>query len=317
MAPSEEGLLNVPGVASRWVRLANGSLAHYATAGETGPSVVLLHGGLPGSSGIAGWRFMIPYLAEKGFRVYAPDRPGFGLADTREEFWPKYGMFSWSDYVHDFVNALGIEKFHLSGNSQGAGVTAQYAVEHPERVLSFILIASFSVHAPLGLDKDGKARERHPGLVTPPWDGKAETMRSMMESIIYRQEAISDELINMRTLFANNQLDSYKSAVDFNKNLWSTPRYAQRANLVGKLDVIDIPGIYLFGVDDVLVPLSAAYEQEKVLTNIQFYYPTETGHQGQTDRPDLFNKVYAEYFAEGKLSEGLNIEAGISSRRVI
>ena len=141
-------------------------------------------------------------------------------------------------------------------------------------------------------------------------------MRSMMESIIYRKEAISDDLISMRTLFANNQLESYKAAAGFNKNMWSIPRYAQRANLVGKLDVTDIPGIYLFGVDDVLVPLSAAYEQERVLTNIQFYYPSETGHQGQTDRPELFNKVYAEFFSDGKLTEELNQEAGISSRRI-
>ena len=36
MALTEEGLLDVPGVASRWVRLANGARAHYMTAGEVG-----------------------------------------------------------------------------------------------------------------------------------------------------------------------------------------------------------------------------------------------------------------------------------------
>lgn len=315
MALTEEGLIHVPGIASRWVRLANGARAHYMTAGDTGPAVVLLHGGLPGSSGIAGWRFMLPYLAEQGFRAYAPDRPGFGLADTRDEHRPDYGMFSWSDFVDDFADAVGLDTFHLSGNSQGAGVTAQYVVEHPERVISFILIASFSVHAPLGLDQDGKARERHPGLVTPPWDGKAQTMRSMMESIIYRPEAITDDLITMRTAMANAQDAGFKAAAAFNRDVWNHPRYAQRANLLGKLDKTDIPGIYLFGKDDVLVPLSAAYEQEEVLTNIQFYYPTETGHQGQTDRPELFNKVYAEYFKNGKLTPALDEEAGISTRR--
>lgn len=317
MALTEEGLVNVPGVASRWVRLASGAKAHYVTAGDTGPAVILLHGGLPGSSGIAGWRFMLPYLAENGFRAYAPDRPGFGLADTRNEYWPHYGMFSWADFVHEFSTALGLDRFHLAGNSQGAGVTAQYVVEHPERVINYILIASFSIHAPLGLDKDGKARERHPGLPIPKWDGKNETMRNMMESIIYRKEAISDDLITMRTNMANAQDGPFKAAVKFTNETWSTPSYAQRASLLGKLDKIDIPAIYLFGADDVLIPPSAAYEQEKVLTNIQFYYPTETGHQGQTDRPELFNKVFVEFFQNGQLTPELDKEASISDQKAV
>ena len=47
MALTEEGLLNVTGIASRWVRLGNGAKAHYMTAGEVGPNVILLHGGFP------------------------------------------------------------------------------------------------------------------------------------------------------------------------------------------------------------------------------------------------------------------------------
>ena len=50
MALTEEGLINVTGVASRWVRLSNGAKAHYMTSGEVGPNVILLHGGFPGSS---------------------------------------------------------------------------------------------------------------------------------------------------------------------------------------------------------------------------------------------------------------------------
>ncbi len=60
MALTEEGIIEVEGMASRWVRLASGSKAHYMTSGNTGPAVLLLHGGLPGSSGPDGWRFPAP-----------------------------------------------------------------------------------------------------------------------------------------------------------------------------------------------------------------------------------------------------------------
>ena len=69
MGLNDEGLIDVPGIASRWVRLANGARAHYSTAGDAGPAIVLLHGGIAGSSGLAGWRFMIPFLAQHGYRV--------------------------------------------------------------------------------------------------------------------------------------------------------------------------------------------------------------------------------------------------------
>ena len=67
------GIIDSPGLMSRWVRLGNGAKAHYMTAGDTGPNVILLHGGIAGSSGTAGWRFMAPFLAANGFRVYCPD----------------------------------------------------------------------------------------------------------------------------------------------------------------------------------------------------------------------------------------------------
>src|SRR5436190_14282955 len=79
---TDEDIIQIPGLHSRWVRLANGARAHYVTSGETGPAIVLLHGGIEGSSGTAGWRFMAPFLGANGFRVYCPDQPGFGWSDT-------------------------------------------------------------------------------------------------------------------------------------------------------------------------------------------------------------------------------------------
>ena len=100
MSLTDEEIVNIPGIMSRWVRLANGAKAHYMTAGDTGPAVILLHGGAAGSSGTAGWRFMAPFLGANGFRVFCPDQPGFGLADTREEYWPKHGILSHVQFIN-------------------------------------------------------------------------------------------------------------------------------------------------------------------------------------------------------------------------
>ncbi len=77
-----------------WV-LANGVRTHYSWAGTEGPAVVLCHGGGPGSSGGAGWRFMLPALAEAGFRVYAPDQISMGWTDARLMLGLCWGIRAW------------------------------------------------------------------------------------------------------------------------------------------------------------------------------------------------------------------------------
>ena len=58
----------------------------------------------------------------------------------------------------------------------------------------------------IGLDDDGKARERFPAkyqLI--PWDGEEETMRKNLQSVAYNPSLISDDLVAMRTRYANLQ----------------------------------------------------------------------------------------------------------------
>jgi 2-hydroxy-6-oxonona-2,4-dienedioate hydrolase len=81
------------------------------------------------------------------------------------------------------------------------------------------------------------------------------------------------------------------------------------------MDTTDIPGIYLYGRQDVLGPVENAYNQEDTLPNIQLLYPDECGHQGQTDQPNMFNQVFWEFFRDGKVSRKTADWAGISQRR--
>lgn len=313
MSLSDEGLIEIPGFASRWVRLASGAKAHYMTAGENGPAVVLLHGGLPGSSGVAGWRFTAPFLAAHGFRVYCPDQPGFGLADTRREYWPT-GMHSHVDFLHEFTTALCLDRFHLAGNSMGCANTTNYVVAHPERVISFALIAGdVGDVLPAGLRPATK-------LEMTAYDGTRDGMRKLMEAIIYRDAAISDELLDMRYQCASRQKDAHASywpgLVQYSRLApWEDQNLAARLSTKGRIDRIDIPGIYLYGNQDVLTPVEWGYEQEKVLPKIQFFYLDECGHQAQSDQPDIVNDVFLEFFRDGIVSRKTALRAGVSDRR--
>lgn len=311
MALSQEGLIEVPGIRSEWVTLANGAKAHYSAAGDKGPPVILLHGGLPGSSGIAGWRLMMPFLAERGFRVFAPDRPGFGLADTREEYWPRRGLMSWVQFVEDFATALDLKQFHIGGNSAGAWVTAAYVCYFPERVKSFALIASGGINMSLGIDTS----LLQPGIGIPSFTGTKQSMHDAMTSIIFRPEAISDDVLEMRTESAKRQQASFMAGIEAIQMMPKDPNRAHLIDLRGALDMLTIPGIYLYGRQDVLGPVVNAHLQEDRLPNIQFFYPDQCGHQGQTDQPEMHNQVFFEFFSTGRVSRATADWAGVSDRR--
>jgi 2-hydroxy-6-oxonona-2,4-dienedioate hydrolase len=308
MALTDEGLIDVPGMMSRWVRLANGERAHYMTAGESGPAVVLLHGGIPGSSGLAGWRLLAPMLAEAGFRVYCPDQPGFGLSDPRPEYWPTYGPYSHADFLERFVEALCIDEFYLSGNSMGCINTAHYVVRYPHRVKKFILIAgpigdlvSFGVtdlKAPVG------------------WDGTRETMRRMMNSIIHHHEEITDDLLEMRMRSADVHKESWIAWQRATVRGEVPPDIAVAMSTKNRLDRLEIPAVCLYGKNDLILPVEElGYRVEDALPNVQFFYPDDCGHQGQTDQPELFARVFIEFFRDGRVSRATAELAGVSTRR--
>ena len=126
------------------------------------------------------------YGVTAGATVFGLGLAGFGLSDTREEYWPHLGVFSHVQFVNDFADAMCIDKFHLSGNSMGATNTAHYVVEHPDRVLSYILIATY-LQGELGVDPDGSKRNSLGGLQLEPWNGTAQGMRDLMSKIIMKK----------------------------------------------------------------------------------------------------------------------------------
>ena len=312
MALTEEGIIEVPGLASRWVRLASGAKAHYVTSGDTGPAVLLLHGGLPGSSGTAGWRFMAPFLGANGFRVYAPDMPGYGLSDPAPEHRPK-GLHTQVDFIHEFVTALCLDKFHIAGNSMGCMNSVNYIIAHSEKILSFAVIAG-----DFG-DVTAHLLPRPKGTFVPDYDGTPESMRKNMDAIVYRHEAISDDLVSMRVeasrVHAESGKDYFAAMMEYINDTFSDPNIAARLSTKGRFDKLTIPGVYLYGQNDVLCPVEWGQRQETALPNVQCFFPAECGHQGQTDQPELFNQLFLEFFRDGKVSRQIADAAGISKNR--
>jgi len=108
-----------------------GGVGSFALDLGEGDPVVLMHG-VPVSSFL--YRKVAPELAQRGLRAVAFDLPGLGLAERPREFdYSWSGLARWSAAA---VDALGIERCHLVVHDIGGPIGFEWAIRHPERVLS-------------------------------------------------------------------------------------------------------------------------------------------------------------------------------------
>lgn len=99
----------------------------------SGPALVLLHAGIADRTM---WTEHLRHLSEGGYRVVAPDLPGFGDASV-----PPGEQAAWVDVVQT-MDALDIDQAALVGNSFGAAVALRVAAVAPTRVSALVLISA-------------------------------------------------------------------------------------------------------------------------------------------------------------------------------
>ncbi|MDX1481589.1 MAG: alpha/beta hydrolase [Woeseiaceae bacterium] len=113
--------------------------AHYRIDGDDSsgkPALVLLHG--TGSS-LHTWDGWVPWLSHD-LRVIRVDLPAFGLTGASAS--GEYRIADYLRFIDAFTRRLGLERFHLAGNSLGGRIAWNYALAAPERVERLVLIAA-------------------------------------------------------------------------------------------------------------------------------------------------------------------------------
>lgn len=110
------------------IRLADGRTLAYAEYGDPdGRPVVAFHG-VPGSRLL--WSAFDDLAADRGIRLVAPERPGFG----HSSFQPGRRLLDWPDDVTALTDHLGIDRFGVTGLSGGGPHAVACVAAIPERL---------------------------------------------------------------------------------------------------------------------------------------------------------------------------------------
>jgi len=117
------------------IKLPDGRRLGYAELGDPGGVPVIHFHGFPGSR-FEGMPMDKPGR-KLGMRIIVPDRPGMGLST----FKPGRKMTDWPQDVLDLADALGLDRFAVSGVSGGGPYALVCAWKIPERLTSTTVIA--------------------------------------------------------------------------------------------------------------------------------------------------------------------------------
>jgi len=256
---------------------AGGIRTNYLEAGE-GPPVVLVHGSGPGVTAYANWRLNIPALASS-LRVLAPDMAGFGSSDKPG----RYGMQGWIDQLVGFLDATGLDRVSLVGNSFGGGLAIRLAVDHPDRVDRLVLMGSVGVVFPIteGLD------------FVWGYQPSVENMRRTLDYFAYSRELVNDELaeVRYRAATAPGVQEAFAAMFPAPRQRWvdamATPEEQIRA--------IPHETLIVHGRDDRVIPVDNAYRLVGLIDRSELHVFGRCGHWTQIEWADDFNSLLVRF----------------------
>lgn len=151
---------------------------NYEVKGETGKSVILLHGW---GQNIEMMDYIANFLADH-FTVYNMDLPGFGKSDEPKTAW---SVDDYVEFLKEFSDKLNIENPILIGHSFGCRIALRYAYKYP--VYKMVLTGAAGIKPKRGLDYYFRVYTYKLGkLVLKPFKGLSEKLRSNSGSSDYK-----------------------------------------------------------------------------------------------------------------------------------
>ncbi|HNV91958.1 MAG TPA: alpha/beta fold hydrolase [Thauera aminoaromatica] len=261
---------------------AAGILTNYHDLGEGFPAL-FIHGSGPGVSAWANWRLVLAPLAQR-MRVIAPDMAGFGFTERRADL--RYDIDTWVAQALGLMDALGLERADVVGNSFGGALALALAIRHPQRVRRLVLMGSVGVHFPIT-----------PGLdavwgYTPSF----ENMRRIMDCFAWDRSLVNDELAELRYRASVRPgfQESFASMFPAPRQRW-VDALASREE-----DIRALPHetLIIHGRDDQVIPLQTSETLLRWIERAQLHVFGRCGHWTQIEHSARFVRLVGDFLCE-------------------
>lgn len=257
--------------ASDFLPLPSGETVHYRLQGnEDGKKLVLLHGS---NASLHTWEPWVNEL-ESDFFILSLDLPGHGMTGAIKS--RDYSYASMVAFVREVTEALAFERFILAGNSMGGGITAMFALEHPNLLEAAILLDAAGIKLPeeAASKSDMPLAFKLAGRWYSDWALKIITPRSIAEEGLSKsftdQSLVTDEMVDLYWELARHPGNRDATALRF-AEYRDKPMYLP-------VEEINVPTLIIWGADDRLIPVEAAYEFHRRIGGSELIVFDGVGH---------------------------------------
>ena len=271
--------------------IAVGSRAIHLVEAGSGSPLLMLHGGGPGASGVSNYSRNIAALARR-FRVLVPDLPGYGKSDKALSRTDPFGDLAES--MLGLLDALGVRRAAVVGNSLGGACALRMALERPQRISRLVLMGPGGIGTSRSLPTPGLRR------LFGYYEGDGPTIEKMRafirDDLVYDGRAIPDDVIRTR----------FESSID--REVVANPplRRPRGLSALMRMDLtrdprltgLRTPTLVLWGTDDRVNRPNGGRMLQRRMPNCDLHLFSRTGHWVQWERAEEFNAVTTAFLSQ-------------------
>lgn len=254
----------------------------YFNEAGSGHPLFLLHGSGPGATGWSNFGRNMGMLS-RHFRCIAPDMPGWGRSVT--------ATYETRDHVAtavELLDALGIERAAIVGNSMGGATSVKLAATHPDRVSHLITMGVGYSGSRIFTAGDGPSeglKLLQAGYVDP----SPESMRRMVDIFTFDKSFATDELVEQRSAVARSRPDHLANFIEG----MSKPR--RGVATAEEIATITAPSLFMHGRDDRVVHFEGSLNLVAMVPNSRMVLVNRCGHWLMLEHSDEFNRLVSDF----------------------
>jgi len=277
--------------------ISNGIRMHYVTQGS-GPLIVLLHG-FP--EFWYSWRYQIPFLAEHGYAVVAPDLRGYNDTDKPRK---GYDVPTLLKDIEGLIKGLGQEQAIIVGHDWGGILAWHFAIHYPH--MTSHLIAMNAPH-PYAMQREFRTlKQLRKGwyifAFQIPWLPEALLLRNHANEIgrmlngAALQKAVFPREVTAIYQEAMSKPGAMTASLNYYRQLFRRlPPPATRENTH-----VSAPTLLIWGEQDIALGIELTYNLEPWVDHIEVKYLPDSGHWVQQEQPDKVNQLMLDFLQSSK-----------------
>lgn len=277
-----------------WPEIANGAVrlgfidagpvrTRYVEAGDptADEAVVFVHG--TGGHLEAFTRNLLPHAEH--FRTLALDMVGHGFSSKPDH---DYEIRHYVTHLLDFLDATGVARAHLHGESLGGWIVAQFAIDHPERV------ASLTLNTAGGLNTDPAVMQRvYSVTMKAVAEASLATVRARLEWLMHDPARVTDDLVELRHRIYTQP--GFLKAMEHILCLQNMDIRMRNVLTEESLTRITAPTLIIWTDHDPTAPIATGERFQKAIAGSRLVIMDDCAHWPQWEKADAFNALHLDF----------------------